>query len=148
MASTGPGIGIHMMSSDENQISGCDFEFLAGCGGSIFSTGVCILAQAGTQFIDSCNFVGGATNNTTGVRLQDCSATKIMGCNFDGTGGDSIFIAGTGNSVIGCTIFSPGEVGSLTGQVSGIHLEYVTKDHLISRNSIASSSTNDRTGWL
>src|SRR5690606_27772695 len=148
MASTGPGIGIHMMSSDENQIIGCDFEFLGGSGGSIFSTAVCILDQAGTQFIDSCNFVGGATNNTKGVRLQDCSATKIIGCNFDGTGGDSIFIAGTGNSVIGCTIFSPGEVGRLTGQVAGIHLEYGTKDNLISGNSIASSSTNGRSGWL
>src|SRR5690606_19745019 len=45
-------------------------------------------------------------------------------------------------------IFSPGEVGSLTGQVSGIHLEYGTKDNLISGNSIASSSTNGRSGWL
>lgn len=148
MTSLGPGMGIHMNSSDENQIIACDFEFLGGSGGSVFGTAVCILDQAGTQFIDSCNFVGGATNNTKGIRLQDCSATKILGSNFDGTAGDSIFIAGTGNSVTGCTIFSPGEVGSLTGQTAGIHLEYGTKNNLVSGNSLASSPTAGRSGWL
>ncbi|MBP5918676.1 hypothetical protein F3K34_43620 [Streptomyces sp. LBUM 1486] len=148
MNSTGPGRGIHTDSSDENQIIACDFEFLGGEGGTTFGTAVCILDRAGTQFISDCNFVGGATNNTKGVRLQDCSSTKIVDCNFDGTAGDSIFIAGTGNVVANCTIFSPGEVGSLTGQVSGIHLEYGTKDNNVIGNSIASSPTNGRTRSL
>jgi hypothetical protein len=148
MTSTGPGRGIQMNSSDENQILGCDFEFLGGSGGATYETAVCILDRAGTQFISDCNFVGGATNNTKGVRLQDCSSTKINGCNFDGTAGDSIFIAATGNVVTGCTIFSPGEVGSLTGQVSGIHLEYGTKNNLITGNSLASSPTNGKTRSL
>jgi hypothetical protein len=148
MTSTGPGRGIHMSSSDENQIIACDFEFLGGSGGTGFETAVCILDRSGTQFISDCNFVGGATNNTKGIRLQDCSSTKINACNFDGTAGDSVFIAATGNSVTGCTIFSPGEVGTLTGQVSGIHLEYGTKNNLISGNSIASSPTNGKTRSL
>lgn len=148
MASTGPGRGVHMNSSDENQITACDFEFLGGAGGTTWGTAVCILDRAGTQFIDTCNFVGGATNNTKGVRLQDCSATKVTGCNFDGTAGDSVFIAATGNVVIGCTIFSPGEVGSLTGLVAGIHLEYATKNNSITGNSLASSPTAARSGWL
>jgi parallel beta-helix repeat protein len=148
MNSLGPGRGIHMSSSDENQIIGCDFEFLGGSGGSIFGTAVCILDQSGTQFIDSCNFVGGATNGTKGIRLQDCSSTKIVGCNFDGTAGDSIFIAGTGNLVSNCTIFGPGEVGSLGGQVSGIHLEYASKNNSIIGNSIASSTTAGKTRSL
>lgn len=148
MVSSGPGRGMQMDSSDENQIIGCDFEFLGGSGGATFETAVCILDRAGTQFIDACNFVGGATNNTKGVRLQDCSSTKIIGCNFDGTAGDSIFIAATGNSVTGCTIFSPGEVGSLVGEVSAIHLEYGTVNNLISGNSLASSPTNGRTRSL
>ncbi|MEV0472319.1 glycosyl hydrolase family 28-related protein [Streptomyces prunicolor] len=148
MTSLGPGRGIHMNSSDENQIIGCDFEFLGGSAGATFETAVCILDRAGTQFIDSCNFVGGATNNTKGVRIQDASSTKVIGCNFDGTAGDSVFIAGTGNSVTGCTIFSPGEVGSLTGQVAGIHLEFGTKNNLISGNSLASSPTNGKTRSL
>jgi hypothetical protein len=148
MTSPGPGRGIYMNSSDENQIIACDFEFLGGSGGTGLETAVCILDRAGTQFIDACNFVGGATNNTKGVRLQDCSSTKVIGCNFDGTAGDSVFIAATGNSVTGCTIFSPGEVGTLNGQVSGIHLEYGSKNNLIQGNSIASSPTNGRTRSL
>ncbi|MGW2113806.1 right-handed parallel beta-helix repeat-containing protein [Streptomyces zhihengii] len=148
MGATGPGRGIHLNSSDENQITTCDFEFLGGAGGTTWGTAVCILDRAGTQFISDCNFVGGATNNTKGIRLQDCSATKIVGCNFDGTAGDSIFIAATGNVVNACTVFSPGEVGSLTGQVAGIHLEYGTKNNSIVGNSIASSPTAGRSGYL
>ncbi|WP_240981063.1 right-handed parallel beta-helix repeat-containing protein [Streptomyces sp. N502] len=148
MGSEGPGRGIHCDSNDENQIVACDFEFLGGSGGTTFETAVCILDRAGTQFIDACNFVGGADNNTKGIRIQDASATKINGCNFDGTAGDSIFIVGTGNVITGCTIFSPGEVGSLTGQVSGIHLEFGTRDNLIVGNSIASSTTAGKTRSL
>lgn len=147
MTSVGPGRGISMISSDENQIIACDFEFLGGSGGTGLNTATAILDRAGTQFIVASNFVGGATNNTKGVRIQDASSTKITGCNFDGTAGDSIFIAGTGNSVVGNTIFSPGEVGT-AGQASGIHLEYAAARNLIASNSIASSATNGRTRSL
>lgn len=147
MTSTGPGRGIQLNSSDENQILGCDFEFLGGSGGTGFETAVCILDRAGTQFITACNFVGGATNNTKGVRIQDASSTKITACNFDGTAGDSIFIAGEGNSIVGNTIFSPGEVGTV-GQASGIHLEYAAARNLIQGNTIVSSPTNGRTRSL
>ncbi|MGW2721426.1 glycosyl hydrolase family 28-related protein [Streptomyces sp. NPDC001492] len=147
MTSSGPGRGIQMLSNDENQILGCDFEFLGGSGGTGYSTAVAILDRAGTQFITACNFVGGATNNTKGVRIQDAASTKITGCNFDGTAGDSIFIAGEQNSIVGCTIFSPGEVGT-AGAASGIHLEYAAARNLIQGNAIVSSSTNGRTRSL
>jgi hypothetical protein len=148
MTSTGPGRGIQMNSNDENQVIGCDFEYLGGAGGTTYETAVGILDRAGTQFISDCNFVGGATNNTKGVRLQDCSSTKIIGCNFDGTAGDSIFIAATGNLITGCTIFGPGEVGTLGGEASGIHLEYATKNNSVTGNSIASSAVNGKTRSL
>jgi len=147
MNSTGPGRGIQMLSNDENQVTACDFEFLGGSGGSGYSTAVAILDRAGTQFITACNFVGGATNNTKGVRIQDASSTKITACNFDGTAGDSIFIAGSLNVVSGCTIFSPGEVGT-AGQASGIHLEYAAARNLITGTSIVSSPTNGKTRSL
>lgn len=147
MASLGPGRGIQMDSSDENQIEFCDFEFLGGSGGAGFSTAVAILDRAGTQFIDNCNFVGGATNNCKGVRIQDCSSTKISNCNFDGTAGDSIFIAGSQNVIVGNTIFSPGEVGT-AGEASGIHTEWAATQNLIQANSIASSPTNGKTRSL
>jgi parallel beta-helix repeat protein len=148
MNSLGPGRGIYFNSNDENQVLGCDFEFLGGAGGTGVETAVCILDRAGTQFIANCNFVGGAGNNSKGIRLQDCSSTKISGCNFDGTAGDSIFIAASGNVVSGNTIFSPGEVGTLTGQASGIHLEYGTKNNTVTGNSIASSTIDGRTRSL
>ncbi|MER5883081.1 glycosyl hydrolase family 28-related protein [Streptomyces sp. NPDC001941] len=147
MSSTGPGRGIHMTANDENQILACDFEFLGGMGGTGFGTAVCILDRAGTQMIVACNFVGGASNNTRGVRLQDCSNTKITGCNFDGTGGDSIFIAGTQNMVTSTSIFGPGEVGT-AGQASAIHLEYGTAHNQISGNTLATSTTDGRTRSL
>lgn len=147
MTSSGPGRGLSFVSNDENQVIGCDFEFIGGSGGSGYNTAVAILDRAGTQFITASNFVGGATNNTKGVRLQDASSTKITGCNFDGTAGDSIFIAGTGNSVVGNTIFSPGEVGT-AGQASGIHLEYAAARNLITGNTIVSSPTNGKTRSL
>lgn len=147
MTSTGPGRGIQMLSNDENQIIACDFEFLGGSGGTGYETAVAILDRAGTQFIVGCNFVGGATNNCKGVRIQDSASTKITACNFDGTAGDSVFIAGELNSVVGNTIFSPGEVGT-AGQASGIHLEYAAARNLIQSNSIVSSPTNGRTRSL
>jgi hypothetical protein len=147
MNSTGPGRGIQMLSNDENQIIGCDFEFLGGAGGTGYETAVAILDRAGTQFIVACNFVGGATHNCKGIRIQDASSTKITGCNFDGTAGDSIFIAASLNVVVGNTIFSPGEVGT-AGQASGIHLEYGASRNLIQGNSIVSSPTNGRTRSL
>ena len=147
MTSTGPGRGISMVSSDENQIIGCDFEFLGGSGGTGYNTAVAILDRAGTQFITACNFVGGATNNTKGVRIQDSASTKITGCNFDGTAGDSIFIAGESNSVVGNTIFSPGQVGT-ANTASGIHLEYAAARNLIQGNSLVSSPTNGQTRSL
>ena len=147
MTSTGPGRGIQMLSNDENQVIACDFEFLGGSGGSGYSTAVAILDRAGTQFIIACNFVGGATNNCKGVRIQDSSSTKITACNFDGTAGDSIFIAGEQNNIVGNTIFSPGEVGT-AGQASGIHLEYAAAHNLIQGNTVVSSPTNGRTRSL
>lgn len=147
MASTGPGRGINLVSSNDNQILGCAFEFLGGSGGTGSNTAVGILDQAGAQSILGCTFSGGATNNTKGVRLQGVTATKVDGCHFDGTAGDSLFIAGEGNSIVGNTILSPGDVGT-AGQASGIHLEDAAARNVITGNSVVSSPTNGRTRSL
>jgi hypothetical protein len=140
MNSTGAGRGIHMNSSDENQILGCDFEYLGGSGGTGSGTASMIYDQAGTQFISDCNFVNGA-NNVIGVRVQDAKSTKISGCNFDGLAGTAIFLAAQRCIVTGNTIFSPGHSGT-AGQASGIHLEYGTADNIIADNVITSDAAN------
>lgn len=135
--STGPGRGIHMDSSDENQIVTCDFEFLGGSGGTGATAAAMILDQAGTQFILGCNFVNGG-NDTKGVRIQDAHSTKVECCNFDGLPGDNIYIVGQRNIVLGNSLFSPGIEGT-AGQASGIYLEFGTADNVISNNVIRSA---------
>jgi hypothetical protein len=140
--SPGNGGGIYFTSNDENVILACDFEFLGGSGTNPYG----IYDLAGTQFITACNFVGGA-NGFIGIRVQNTSNTRITGSNFDGTAGDSIFLAATNCNVVGNTIFSPGVVG-VAGTASGIHLEYGTSYNVIVGNTIASAPTNGVTRSL
>jgi hypothetical protein len=140
MTSTGPGRGIHMDSNDENQVIGCDFEYLGGSGGTGATAASMIFDQCGTQFISDCNFVNGG-NNAIGVRVQDAKSTKITGCNFDGLAGTAIFLAAQRCVVTSNTIFSVGHAGT-AGQASGIHLEYATADNVIAHNVITSDPTN------
>lgn len=136
MASTLEGNGIYTTSSDENFIVACDFQFLGGSGAVMAS----IYDTAGTQTILGCNFVGGA-NGRSAIRVQDASATKITACNFDGVGGDAIFLAATNCVVEGNTIFGVGAVGT-AGTYSGVHLEYAATGNLIANNSVSSHTTN------
>ncbi|MFE9834032.1 glycosyl hydrolase family 28-related protein [Streptomyces sp. NPDC005551] len=133
LASAGIGGGIYMTSNDENSILACDFEYLGGAGAGPAA----ILDKAGTQFITACNFVNGG-NGCVGVRIQDCTSTRVTTCNFDGTSGDSIFIAATRCNIVANTIFSPGMAGT-PGTASGIHLEYGTKYNVVNSNTIASA---------
>ncbi|QBZ72050.1 tailspike protein [Streptomyces phage Kradal] len=137
MTSTEEGNGIYLSSSDENFIVACDFQFL---GGAFGAGGAGIYDQAGTQTILGCNFVGGG-NSLPAIRVQDASATKITACNFDGVGGDAVFLAATNCLVEGNTIFGVGAIGT-AGTFSGIHLEYGATGNLIANNSISSHTVN------
>lgn len=134
--STLEGNGIYLTSNDENLIVACDFQFLGGSGPAMAA----IHDIAGTQTILGCNFVNGA-NGRPAIRVQDASATKISACNFDGVGGDAIFLAATNCVVEGNTIFGVGAVGA-AGTYSGIHLEFGATGNLIAHNSVASHTTN------
>lgn len=131
--SAGPGRGIHTDSSDENQIIACDFEYLGGAG----TNPAAIYDQAGTQFIQSCNFVNGG-HDARGVHVQDTKSTKIEGCNFDGLAGDNVFIAGQRCAVNGNTFFSPGIAGT-AGQASAIYLEFANANNVVTNNVITSA---------
>lgn len=144
LASPGPGRGIQMNSSDENQIISCDFEYLGGLGAG---TKAAILDLAGTQQIVGCNFVNGG-NGAYSIRCQDAAAnTKIVACNFDGNAGDCVFLATTKCSVTDCTFFEIGIAGT-AGQASGVHLEYAAQDNKIHDNTLVSSATNGQTRSL
>lgn len=130
------GRGIFITSSDENQIIGCDFEFLGGAG----ATPACIRDTAGNQFIANCNFVNGG-NNAKGVHVQDVGLTKIEGCNFDGLPGDNVFIVGTSCVVSGCTFTSIG-IGGTAGASVGVYLEFANANNIITNNLFTSDVTN------
>lgn len=134
--STLEGNGIYMTSNDENFIVACDFQFLGGSGAAMGM----IHDAAGTQTILGCNFVNGG-NSRPAIRVQDSSATKIIGCNFDGVAGDAIFLAAQNCVVEGNTIFGIGATGT-AGAYTGVHLEFAATGNLISGNSIASHTTN------
>lgn len=136
MTSAGAGRAIHLTSNDENFIIACDFEFLGGATGPAAG----IYDQAGTQTIVGCNFVGGG-HSMPAIRIQDCSATKVIACNFDGVGGDGVFVAATSCLIDANTIFGVGEIGT-AGTYSGIHLEFAATNNTVSNNSISSSTTN------
>jgi hypothetical protein len=134
MTSPGAGRGIRTQSNDENFIISCDFQYLGGA----TAQGAGIYDQAGTQTVLGCNFVNGG-NSMPAVRIQDCSATKISSCNFDGVGGDAVFIAASNCVITSNTIFGVGEIGT-AGAYSGIHLEWAATGNLIEANSIASAT--------
>ncbi len=135
--SAGMGRGIHIQSNDENMIASCDFQFLGGSGGAGAAG---IYDEAGTQIITGCNFVGGA-NSLPAIRVQDATATKVAGCNFDGVGGDGVFLAASNCIVEGNTVFGIGAIGT-AGAYSGVHLEFGATNNLIDGNSIASHTVN------
>jgi hypothetical protein len=134
--STLEGNAIYLTSNDENFIVACDFQFLGGSGAVMGM----IHDAAGTQTILGCNFVNGG-NSRPAIRVQDASATKIVGCNFDGVAGDAIFLAAQNCVVESNTIFGIGAVGT-AGAYTGVHLEFAATGNLISGNSIASHTTN------
>src|SRR5690606_2049671 len=133
MDSPGAGRGIQIQSNDENFIVASDFQFLGG----VSAQGAGIYDQAGTQTILGCNFVNGG-NDMPAIRIQDCSATKVTACNFDGVGGDAVFLAASNCVIQGNTIFGVGIEGT-PGAHSGIHLEWAATGNLLTGNSIAST---------
>lgn len=136
MDSPGSGTGLHFTSNDENFITSCDFEFLGGNGG--LASG--IYDQSGAQFVTACNFVGGRAGKSS-VRVQNAHNTRIVSCNFDGVGGDGVFISGSGCVVDSSTFFGVGIIGA-PGLAAGVHLEFASTDNVISANVLATHTVN------
>lgn len=135
--SGGFGGGAWTTSSDENWFLACDFEFLGGDSNPVGSVPVMLYEQAGLQYIVNCNFVAGY-NNAIGVRVQNTKSTKIVGCTFDGTAGDSVFIVAE-KCVIANNVFTgTGDNGDTPA--SSVHLEFGAKYNIVANNSFETSA--------
>lgn len=143
--SAGFGGGVWTTSSDENWFYGSDFEYLGGATAPIGSNPIMLYDQAGLQHIVATNFVAGA-NNAIGLRIQNTKDTKVVGCTFDGTAGDSVFIAGNNCLIVGNVFTSPGDNGSVAA--SGVHLEFNTHYNVVSGNVLETAIANNKTRSL
>lgn len=150
-AAAGFGGGLWMTSNDENLILGCDFQFLGGTAAPAgSSTPVALYDQSGLHMIQSCTFVGSRGNNTTiiGVRIQNMKKTRVVGCTFDGQGGDNVFCAGQECVIVGNMFTSIGDQSAAGANAAGVHLEFASANNTVTGNCFDSSSTNGKTGYF
>lgn len=143
--SAGFGGGVWTTSSDENWFYGSDFEYLGGATAPIGTNPIMFYDQAGLQHIVATNFVAGS-NNAIGLRIQNTKDTKVVGCTFDGTAGDSVFIAAVNCLISGNVFTSPGDNGSVAA--SGVHLEFNTHYNVVSGNILETAVANGKTRSL
>lgn len=135
--SAGFGGGAWTTSSDENWFIACDFEFLGGSSNPIDNNPIMLYDQAGLEFIVNCNFVSGY-NNCMGIRVQNAKSTKIVGCTFDGTAGDSVFIAGQKCIITDSVFTGTGDNGDTPA--SSVHLQFAAKYNVVANNSFETSA--------
>lgn len=136
MGSNGYGGGVTTTSNDENWFIGCDFEFLGGNANPVDTNPVMFYDQAGLQYLISCNFVSGG-HNCIAVRIQNTKGTKVMGCIFDGTAGDGVFIAGN-RCIVSNNVFTGiGDAGDTPA--SGVHTQFAATGNIISNNVFETS---------
>lgn len=149
-ANAGFGGGGWATSSDENLWTNCDFQFLGGATAPVGTYPVMLLDQAGLQHIENCVFVGsrGGNTNVLGIRTHNAGQTKVVGCTFDGVGGDGYFTNNSDNIVTGCTFTSIADQAGTAGVFAGVHLEFGTARNTITGNNFSSSATNGKTGYL
>jgi parallel beta-helix repeat protein len=91
--SAGNGRAIVIQSCDETMVTGCDFENNGINGAEPFH----IKDWSGLNSFVNCVFVGGGE----GVRIQDASGSRVMGCTFDGTRRTAVHISGSRNQIVG-----------------------------------------------
>jgi hypothetical protein len=147
-AAAGFGGGLWTTSNDESLILGCDFQFLGGTAApSGSSYPVALYDQSGLHTIMGCTFVGSRGNSTDviGIRIQNMKRTRVIGCTFDGQGGDGIWCAGTDCSIVGNEFTSISDQSASSGVFSGVHLEYAAQRNIVSGNCFDSSATNGKT---
>lgn len=148
ITSNGYGGAVWLTSNDENDLRGCTFQFLGGDLAPVGSLPVAVLDQGSINNFVGCTWVGAqAGTNCIHLRLHDTKISKVNHCMFDGSGGDAIFVTGSGHLIEGNTIVSPGDQGT-AGAYSGIHLEYAARGVSVIGNSLETSPTAGATRSL
>jgi hypothetical protein len=93
-ASAGNGNAIVIQAADENMVSTTDFE----TNGNVSSAEPYHVKDwSGINAFVNCVFVGGGE----GIRMQDISGSRVIGCMFDGVGRDALHISGSNIQVVG-----------------------------------------------
>lgn len=134
--SAGFGGGAWMTSSDENWFLASDFEFLGGASNPVDNNPIMLYDQAGLQYIVNCNFVSGS-NDCIGVRIQNTKGTKVIGCMFDGTSGDAVYIAAVRCLIANNVFTGTGDNGS--AGASSVHTQFGVTHTIIASNIFESS---------
>lgn len=93
--SAGDGIGLIIQSCDETMVSDSDFEANGNVNGT---SPYHIKDWSGINAYVNCVFVGGGE----GIRMQDMSGSRVIGCMFDGLGRDAIHISGSNVQISAC----------------------------------------------
>ena len=133
--SAGNGYGVVVENSDENMFVNCDFENNGGLTGDTSH----LKDLAGLQHIVGCVFV----NGKEGIRLQDVTGTRVVGCMFDGVGRDSIVVSGSRCVLMGNSFIGIGSAGA--GAYRGILLGAGPGYHTIIGNTFQSHTNNGQT---
>lgn len=132
----GSGHAIKFEASDENYITNCDFESNGRNGDSLPFH---IYDMSGLQQIVNSVFVGGRV----GVKVQG-SATKIIGCMFDGVKANNIQVNGDRNVITGNTLYQIG-FGSGSADFDGVNIDNCT-GNVINSNTFFSDNTGTNAG--
>jgi hypothetical protein len=148
----GYGGGLYLTSCDENVIDGCDFQFLGGTAfpSTSFNYPIFLWDTAGLQLIRNCIFVGarGSNLDVVGLAIDSANQTRVLGCIFDGVGGDCVYIKGTDNAVSDCLFTSIGDQAHTAGWMAGVHTNFGAARNVITDNNMNSSATANKTGYF
>lgn len=87
-SSAGNGRALVIQSADESMVSSCDFE---SNGNVNAAEPYHIKDWSGINSFINCVFVGGGE----GIRMQDISGSRVIGCTFDGVGRDAVHLSGS-----------------------------------------------------
>lgn len=140
MGSAGFGGGATTTSNDENWFIATDFEFLGGASNPVDTNPVMLFDQSGLNYIVNCNFVSGG-HNAIAIRIQNTKGTKVVGCIFDGTAGDGVFVAGNRCIITNNVFTGIGDNGNTPA--SGIHTQFAATGNIMANNVFESSTTTN-----
>lgn len=124
--SFGSGGGIYMKNNDENEINLCEFQY----------NKVGINDETGFNTIQACSFVDGGE----GVKLLDCSRTRVVNNVFDYVGEHGVHLKGSFNTVSNNTFYNNGS--GTNNNYDCIYIDYYGSNVINGNVFLQGTSTN------